>query len=80
MVLSSVELDDETKIKVNMSGISLRNLIKMGLNSIEKNKFSNEETKQMQKNIMNLQQEIRRLNLVILQIQGQMSNNGDDET
>ncbi len=78
MVLSSVELDDETKLKVNMSGISLRNLIKMGLNSIEKNRFSNEETKQMQKNITALQQEIRRLNLVILQIQGQMSNSGEE--
>ena len=61
MKISSVVLEEELYEKYKKSGISLKNLVKMGLNSIEINKNFREDTERMEKNIAILAKELTRL-------------------
>lgn len=61
MKQTSVEIEEELFEKYKKSGISLRNLIKMGLNSIEIQRNFREDTERMEKNIAILAKEMTRL-------------------
>ena len=68
MIKTSIEIDEKTMENIKKSGITLRNLIKMGLKSIENTKEKNEDMQNMEKNISVLARKIA----VLMQVNAQL--------
>lgn len=76
MVLTSIELDTETYQKVKKSGIPLRKLVHMGLNSIEERRQLNQQIDEYRSGFSRLHTKISTLNgrLLALEMEKEQKN------
>ena len=72
--MTTMDISDELREKKNNLGISYTRLIEFGVKFIENQKESNDEFKQMQKNIQQLQVLLRGANQRILTLEAQNDN------